>query len=308
MPYIGRSENMYDYATACRPVEWQETHIKSLDGTDIALCVGSLSPKASRPSRHLVICYFQGNGSSPPPRLPMLSNVLKSIETQMPTSNVHFTIVALAYRGYWTSSGRSSQPGIEKDAQALLRWVNNTYDDPNVQLGLILWGQSIGAGVASTAAAEYIRDSNLPCKAPISGLILETPFSSIKSMLIALYPQRWLPYRYLWPFLWNFWDSELALRKIAEAEHQFKVFLMSATRDEVVPPGEADKLERLCKELGLEMERKDIIGALHTEASTRREGQNAIARFAIEVASGGKGDERFVHGRDSYGLHRRKMM
>lgn len=286
MPYIGRSETMEKYAPDCKPVEWEQKNIKSLDGTRIALCVGSLPPKEPRASRHIVICYFQGNGSSPPPRMPLLSNVLKSIEFQAKPSNssVHYTIVSLSYRGYWKSSGRASQPGIEKDAQALLQWVNSTYATPDVELQLVLWGQSIGAGVASTAAAEYIQDTSLARKAPIAGLVLETPFTSIKSMLIGLYPQKWLPYQYLWPFLWNFWDSEVALRRIAEAEDRFKILLVSATRDEVVPPGEADKLEKLCRELKLETERKDVIGALHTEATTRREGQDAVARFAIEVA------------------------
>lgn len=292
MPYMppgARSEKIGSYISDCKPVEWEQKYIKSLDGTKIAICTGSLPSKEPTPSRHVVICYFQGNGSSPPPRLPLLSNVLKSIEFQAAPSDmpVHFTLVALAYRGYWTSSGRASQIGIEKDAQALLQWVNSSYANGDEELQLILWGQSIGAGVASTAAAEYIQHGTHQSKAPITGLVLETPFSSIKSMLIALYPQQWLPYRYLWPFLWNHWDSEAALQRIADAEVRFKTLVMSATRDEVVPSGEAEKLERICRELKLEMERKKIIGALHTEATTRREGQDAIARFAIEVANRG---------------------
>ena len=41
----------------------------------------------------------------------------------------------------------------------------------------------------------------------VDGLVLETPFTSIRAMLVAIYPQQWLPYRYLYPFLWNHWNS-----------------------------------------------------------------------------------------------------
>ncbi|CAK3770146.1 alpha beta-hydrolase [Lecanosticta acicola] len=293
MPPFARSEKMKDYTAVCKPVEWEHTHIKSLDGTRIALCVGEIPANQAeqiaqdRKRKHVIICYFQGNGSSLPPRLPLMSNVLKSIKAQVSASSeaVRYTLVALSYRGYWTSSGRASQSGIELDAQAMLRWINATYRSPNTDLELILWGQSIGAGVASTAAAAYIKAIQKDPLSPIAGIVLETPFSGIKSMLLALYPQKWLPYRYLWPFLWNHWDSEIALRGIANTGHKPMVLLLPATRDEVVPHCEADKLEAICRDAGLPTERRDIIGALHTEATTRREGQDAVARFIVECAA-----------------------
>ncbi|KAK1093412.1 hypothetical protein LTR48_002354 [Friedmanniomyces endolithicus] len=114
---------------------------------------------------------------------------------------------------------------------------------------------------------------------------METPFTSIKSMLIALYPQKWLPYRYLYPFLRNHWDSGAALSQIAgSGTDRFELLLISATRDEVVPPEEIEELERICKALGLRYERKNILGALHTEATSRREGQQGVAEFVRKVA------------------------
>lgn len=181
-----------------------------MDNTRIALCVGKntgndeIVDKSKVTKKNIVICYSQGNGSSTPPRLPLLSNTLKAVETQATVQDmevVKFVVVALPYRGYWTSSGRASQQGIEKDAQAMLAWVRSTLSEPATDLEVILWGQSIGAGVAATAAASCITQSDQ--KPKITGLILETPFTGIKSMLLALYPQKWLPYQYLWPFLWN---------------------------------------------------------------------------------------------------------
>ncbi|KAK5113980.1 hypothetical protein LTR62_003103 [Meristemomyces frigidus] len=288
MPYMppgARSEKIDDYAAVCLPVVWQEERIRSGDGTKISLCVGRLHlEERIPPHRHeedegLVICYFQGNGSSSPPRLPLLSHVLKLLDARAP--NVRCTIVALSYRGYWTSSGRATQQGIELDAEAMLKWVAERYSRSQ----LILWGQSIGAGIASTAAARCIQSKSYS-KPLVTGLLLETPFTSIKSMLLALYPQSWLPYRYLGPFLRSHWDSETALRSIAAASlnaSEISILLMPATRDEVVPPQEVEKLEDLCKELRLRYMRKDILGALHTEATTRRDGQKAVVDFVLKV-------------------------
>lgn len=282
MPPFARSEKIIDYATNCRPVQWEEKRIRSIDATRISLCVGSIpdggdstldTSKVER--KEVVICYFQGNGSSLPPRLPLLSRVLKLVHA---AGNIRCTIVALSYRGYWSSSGRASQSGIELDAEAMLKWVAQHHSSSRTDL--VLWGQSIGAGVASTAAALHVSYSG---GSPIAGLIMETPFTSVKSMLLALYPQKWLPYQYLYPFLWNHWDSEAALRKVAGASAKPRILLMSATRDEVVPPEEIQKLEQICEDMGLDFEREDIGGALHAEATTRREGQEAIAGFVRRV-------------------------
>lgn len=292
MPPFSRSEKIQDYANECKPVTWEEQHIKSIDGTKIALCVGSI-PQVDRDmgrshvagvqrGKRIIICYFQGNGSSTPPRLPILSNVLKSLQANNVRSgnktSVEYRIVALSYRGYWTSSGRASQSGIELDAQALLNHVAKAFRKENNEIEIVLWGQSVGSGVATTAAAKYLahRSSNDPT---INGLVLETPFSGIKSMLIAMYPQKWLPYRYLWPFLWNHWDSETALRQLSALPQPPRILLLPATRDEVVPAEEADKLEQICRGVGLEYERKDVMGALHNEATVRRDGQQSIANF-----------------------------
>ena len=296
MPPFSRSEKMEDYANECKPVEWEERRIKSVDGTKIALCIGRIpqasevngdaAVKAEEKQKEVVICYFQGNGSSTPPRLPILSSVLRVLQASSSKTGgtVRYTLIALSYRGYWTSSGRASQSGIELDAQALLDYISTVFPRTNVDVEVVLWGQSVGAGVATTAAARYIAHKS-PNQPVITGLVLETPFSGIKSMLIALYPQKWLPYRYLWPFLWNHWDSEAALRQLSTTEKPPRVLLVPGTRDEVVPAEEADKLEEICKDMGFEYERRDVVGALHNETTIRRDGQQSIARFIIDTTN-----------------------
>jgi uncharacterized protein len=287
VPPFARSERVKDYVGYCQPVEWSQESIRSLDGTNLSLLRGTMNGHARSFSSGIgditdvIICYFQGNGSSLPPRLPLLSSVLKLLSVHSSQPTVRYTIVALSYRGYWSSSGRATQSGIELDARVFLEHVTSTKKNRNAKL--ILWGQSIGAGIAATAAAAYISRSTVN-GTMIASLILETPFTSISSMLVALYPQRWLPYRYLSPFLWNHWDTEAALRKIARSETKPDILLLPGTRDEVVPASEADRLEDICSQLRFNFRRKDIAGALHHEVSMRRDGQQTIARFIADAS------------------------
>ena len=122
-------------------------------------------------------------------------------------------IVALSYRGFWTSSGRPSEAGIKLDAAAALEWAIKTFPSDHENVRVVLWGQSLGAGVALDAAATATgtQDNNLT----VDGILLETPFVSVKAMLLEIYNMKWLPYRYLGPFLRSHWDSREALRRLA---------------------------------------------------------------------------------------------
>lgn len=274
MPPFSRSEKLEDYTGTWSGVTWKTEHIRSLDGTRLAICTGRIDRDdvQQRQDKCLVL-YFQGNGSSTPPRTPMLSKIL-ALAAQ--DSKLDVTLVALSYRGYWSSSGRPSQRGIERDSQALLQWAQQTHGH---NVGLVLWGQSIGAGIATRAAAQYLEQKSDDQRLKVVGLILETPFVSVRRMLAALYPEKWVPYKYLWPFLRNWWDSEQALSDIAKVKNPPKVLLLPAEKDEVVPPAEVNYLHEVCRDVGLEVERRDVFRALHNEASSRMEGSGAIVAF-----------------------------
>lgn len=234
VPPFSRSEKVEDYAIQCRPVVWREHDLRAADGVAIKLLEGSVGKTPASKKKQVIVLYFQGNASSLPPRLPGLSAVLKALhspEDQASTTKTNSTIFALSYRGFWTSRGRATQPGIELDAQAALQWLSNRIteeSDSNSDISIILWGQSIGAGVATTALATLLTQQRLdaqtissspppPLPLKVHTLILETPFLSLRTMLTALYPQTFLPYRYLWPFLRSTWDSEAAIQDIASA-------------------------------------------------------------------------------------------
>ena len=214
-----------------------------------------------------------------PPRLPYLSNVLKALQEERPLPR-KYTLVALSYRGYWKSKGSPSQKGIELDAKAALEWVRDHFDSRRTKI--IVWGQSIGAGIASVGLANLLREGrdNL---LQLSGLILETPFVDLKSMLVALYPQKFLPYRYLGPFLWSTWDSKTALHRIGQTKPTLKVLILEAGSDEIVPSGQAEILQAVCEEQDLEVDRKVIAGALHTEIATKGQGRGQIVRYLRSI-------------------------
>lgn len=196
------------------------------------------------------------------------------------TDDSRFSIVALSYRGFWTSKGRPSERGIRLDAQAALQWVLSKGDLSNTRV--VIWGQSIGAGVATTALANHLETETDRRKlAAVSGLILETPFVNLRSMLVALYPQKFLPYRYLYPFLRSTWDSQDALQRITAAYQrgQPEVLILRAGRDEIVPVGQAEILAGICTEGGLDAKLILIKEALHTEIMAKQEGRKAVAQF-----------------------------
>lgn len=115
----------------------------------------------------------------------------------------------------------------------------------------------------------------------VEGLILETPFTSVRDMLTALYPQRWLPYRYLWPFLRSQWDSERAIRRIAASKQCIKpkILILQADNNEIVPRAHGDGLFRACSTNGLNVQKSVVDGALHTEVLTKNTGRRAIVEF-----------------------------
>ncbi|GES60166.1 alpha/beta superfamily hydrolase [Aspergillus terreus] len=320
LPPFARSEIVQDYVAECKPVQWEEKQIRSLDGTKLAVCEGRMptprprenSPKGRR--RQVVICYFQGNGGSTPMRLPLLSQVLRTIkDSKISTSleDVDYIVTTLSYRGYWTSSGRATQSGIQRDAQAFLNWVAQTYSEPDVDLQVILWGHSLGSAVASTALATYLSrdcggDTATQTQPPlrISGMVMEAPTSSIKDMLISLYPQKWLPYRYLWPFSWNNWDNTTAMKRMAQWRDQKNpaaderetlsphethslppILILSAENDEVIPPYVAGDLHRSGRALGLDIEWKQVPGAMHIEAPVKPDGRKALVEFLFRATS-----------------------
>lgn len=63
LPPNARSMRIEEYARECGGIRWREERIRSLDGTEIAMCVSDVPPasnvSADRPTP-VYILYFQG--------------------------------------------------------------------------------------------------------------------------------------------------------------------------------------------------------------------------------------------------------
>ncbi|KAI1298237.1 Alpha/Beta hydrolase protein [Xylaria venustula] len=290
LPPNSRWEKIDDYRDRLGKIAWREERIRAADGTDLALCVADLDLGSDRgshpPETTFYILYFQGNASSIPPRLSDLSSTLNMLKREMATDqkNTRCTMVCLSYRGYWTSRGSPKEKGLRLDSAAAIEWISKMHQrashgglrDP---AEVVLWGQSIGCGVATNLAAEKPLPENLR----LNSLVLETPFTSIRAMLEVLYPQKWLPYKYLWPFLRNHLNSWENLKFIADRYGKKasapEVLIVQAAKDELVPAELSQELYSRCLELQLPVRKTMVDGAFHNDVTFRAEGRRAISQF-----------------------------
>lgn len=162
------------------------------------------------------------------------------------------------------------------------------------------------AAVAAEAEAEA-RMQQGTGSGQVDGVLLETPFTSVRDMLKEVYPQKWLPYRYLGFFLWNHWDSMEGLRRVgacSEAPHPGghksrrkggitthatnavrtpKILIIQAGNDELAPAGHALMLESLCRRLGMDVKRVVVKNALHANVLTKCTGRAAVVTFLKDI-------------------------
>jgi hypothetical protein len=130
-----------------------------------------------------------------------------------------------------------------------------------------------------TAWADYLRAG--AGKLDVVGVVLETPFVSIDRMLRALYPQRWLPYRYLSPFLTSHWDMASAAETVRASGRNAKVLVLRAQKDEIIPEEEAVAAERVLEDMvcGRGIRKVVVARALHEECMVKAQGREEVLGF-----------------------------
>lgn len=80
------------------------------------------------------------------------------------------------YRGYGQSSGQPDEEGLYRDIEAVVDYIKNEKDYSEQQI--ILYGRSLGGAIASYAATKY----------NVGGLVIDSTFKNLKSMVSELYP------------------------------------------------------------------------------------------------------------------------
>ncbi len=199
--YFAQRALMYFPDTARTPPslaglpEAEEIVLDTEDGERIV--AWHVSPRGNKP----VVLYFTGNAGSLRYRVARFRALI-----------VDGTgLLALSYRGYGGSTGRPSEAGLIADATAVYRYATARYPAER----LVLWGESLGGGVAVALAAER----------PVGGLILEAPFTSAADVGARVYP--------IFPVRWLMKDQFRSSERIGRINAP--VLVLHGERDNIVP-------------------------------------------------------------------------
>ena len=175
----------------------EEIYLSTIDNIDLLSWYSK--PKNNKPT----MVYFHGNSFNIGERSYRIERYIKN----------GWGVFLLAYRGYSGNKGKPSEKNIYIDAECSLRWIEeNTATKKN---NIILYGESLGAGVAVEMATRYSFKS----------VVLEAPFTSISDMAqkrYKIYPTKFL--------VLDKFDNLSKINKISSP-----LLIISGKKDEVVP-------------------------------------------------------------------------
>jgi hypothetical protein len=158
-------------------------------------------------------------------------------------------VVVFHYRGYRPSTGKPSAEALLADAPRILDFAEKRLRPQQT----VAIGFSIGSGVAASLAGS----------GKLNGMILITPFDSLKAVAAELYP--WLP---IGPFFRHELDAAGYL-----AGSDVPVALIAAERDEIIPAARTQALRAKVPNLAYD---RAIHGAGHNDIYWRGDFQNAV--------------------------------
>jgi pimeloyl-ACP methyl ester carboxylesterase len=167
-------------------------------------------------------------------------------------------VAAFHYRGYPPSTGSPSAEALIGDAPLVYDAAVRRAKPARV----MAVGFSIGTGIAAQLAPNRKLD----------GLVLVTPFDSLKSVAQSMYP--WLP---IGPFFEHEIDAAGPLSK-----SHVPVAIIAADRDEIVPEARTAALRKVVANLVFDT---TIPGAGHNDIYTRSDFHDAM-RAALKAVAG----------------------
>jgi pimeloyl-ACP methyl ester carboxylesterase len=168
-------------------------------------------------------------------------------------------VVVFHYRGYAPSTGSPSAKALIADAPL----VYNAAVERVRPQKVVAVGFSIGTGVAAQLAAARKLD----------GLILVTPFDSLKAVAQSMYP--WVP---VGPFFSHEIDAATPLRT-----RRLPVAIIAAERDEIVPGERTQALRKVLPDLVFD---RTIPRAGHNDIYARSDFQDAMHAALAAVQDG----------------------
>jgi uncharacterized protein len=182
--------------------EAEEVALDTPDGE--RLLVWHAPPQGDKP----VIIYFQGNGGGLNLRVGRFRKLIGD----------GLGLIAVNYRGYGGSTGSPSEAGLVVDAATAHAFAARRYPADRI----VLWGESLGTGVAVALAAER----------PVARVLLESPFTSTVSIAAAVYP--FLPVRLL---MKDQFRSDERIGKVTAP-----ALVLHGAQDQVVPFAHGERL------------------------------------------------------------------
>ena len=181
----------------------REVELTTRDG--LTLFSWYLPPRSGRP----VIAYFHGNGG----------NIGYRAERLRRFAREGYGVLLAEYRGYGGNPGAPSEAGLFADGEAALDFLDHHAVGPGE---MVLWGESLGSGVAVYLAATR----------EIAALILEAPFTSVAAIAQRRYP--------FIPAAWLLHDRFDSLSRIPKVTAP--LLILHGERDRVVPVRHGRKL------------------------------------------------------------------
>jgi fermentation-respiration switch protein FrsA (DUF1100 family) len=133
-------------------------------------------------------------------------------------------LLALSYRGYMGSTGTPTEDGLLRDAEAVYQFAASRYTWDRI----VLWGHSLGSGVAVALAATR----------PVAKLILEAPFTSTADVAASMFP--------IVPVRWLMHDQYHSDQRIGAVKAS--ILILHGDRDMVVPIALGERLFALAPE------------------------------------------------------------
>jgi hypothetical protein len=162
-------------------------------------------------------------------------------------------VVAFNYRGYRPSGGKPSAVALLADAPVVHDFAVQRVA-PRLTIAV---GFSIGSGIAVGLAGERKLD----------GLVLVTPFDSLKAAAADLYP--WLP-------IGPFFEHEIDAAALLEG-NEVPVAILAGDRDSLIKPARTEALRRKVPNLVFD---RTIAGAGHNDIYARSDFQAAMREAA----------------------------
>jgi pimeloyl-ACP methyl ester carboxylesterase len=130
-----------------------------------------------------------------------------------------FRVILMEFPGYGDRAGDLSEQAFVEDAMSATEKAFHQFNGP-----FIIWGESMGCGVASKVAVYY--------QSKIAGLVMVTPWANLPDLAQAKYPI--LPAKFLVK------DSYDNIKNLVE--YKGKTAIAMAEFDEVIPPKHTQKL------------------------------------------------------------------